>query len=108
VRRDKDRQRTDVEEDAHLGDVVDDAIDDFTLEGLHHDRRVLALELGLAGPRKDLACTDVDDGKDGDDVATRCAKRRGKHVSKSARKGMGTRCARELGEGRVQIKSMVS
>lgn len=37
VRRDKDRQGPDVKEDAHLGYVVDDAVHDFSLEGLHDD-----------------------------------------------------------------------
>lgn len=99
VTRDKDRERADVQEDAHLGDVVDDTVDDLILEGLEDDRIVLNLELSLPCTRHDNARADVGDGENRDDVA-KATEAWGKRSA--PRRRSGRRRRREEDDGRVE------
>src|SRR6266852_763275 len=53
----------------YSGDVVDDPIDDLSLERLEDNGAIASDELGLAVARDDHALANVRDGHDGDDEA---------------------------------------
>ena len=85
--RDEAVQRSNLCEDAHLytresadgrmttemfthpGDIVDDSVDDLSLEWFENDRAIPCHELSLSVARNDHARADVRDGDDGNDKA---------------------------------------
>jgi hypothetical protein len=69
MRRDKDLQWADRGKESHLVDVANETVNDLTLEGLHDNGRVDALEASLASAGHNLALADVVDHDDRDDVA---------------------------------------
>lgn len=68
-------------EETHLVDVADLAVHDLTLERLHDDRGVAALEARLSRRRHDLAFADVRDIDDRDDVTVKSQIRRSRDGS---------------------------
>ena len=69
MRRNKDLQRPDHGEEAHLVDVGDFTVDHFAFEGLHHNGSVETLEPCLTCRREDFALAYRRDLQDSDDVA---------------------------------------
>jgi hypothetical protein len=53
----------------YLVHVVDNTVDNFTLERFEHDRTITRDKLGLTAPTENHAFSDVEDGDDSDDVA---------------------------------------